>query len=287
MSNKVSFGKTYSMGFRIFGKTLGWQILYLIVFFIAAMVISLLTSVITGVLSGLLGVIGTIAINQLLSSFATTPLTYGFAVISDHAYQGKNVEFGSAFSTYKKIVPLFLLYLISAVVTGGVFLGLTYALMGQDVIELVNLFSEVMSSAQSGMTNSGDMQMYGEEIVALIMGNIGVLTIVGLITLAVGVIFFFPPYYVVFKNDSVGDALSKGINSSLKNLPVIILIMISLYIVIAIMAVIMIIPILGALIWFLVILPLVFSFMQAIFRQMEPEISETQTSDLDEILDLE
>lgn len=287
MSNKVSFGKTFSMGFRIFGKTLGWQILYLIVFFIAIMVISLLTGVITGVLSGILGVIGTIVINQILSSFASTPLMYGFAVISDHAYQGKNVEFGSAFSTYKKVVPLFLLYLISTVVTGGVFVGLVYALMGQDALELINMFGELITSTQSGMVDPSSMQMYGEEMSMIIMNSIGSLTIVGLISLAVGIIFFFPPYYVIFKNDSVGDALSRGINSSLKNLPMILLIMIVLYIIIVLMAVIMIIPFLGALIWFLVIMPLVFSFMQAIFRQMEPETTETQTSDLDEILDLE
>lgn len=287
MSNKVSFGKTFSMGFRIFGKTLGWQILYLIVFFIAIMVISLLTGVITGVLSGILGVIGTIVINQILSSFASTPLMYGFAVISDHAYQGKNVEFGSAFSTYKKVVPLFLLYLISTIVTGGVFVGLVYALMGQDALELINMFGELITSTQSGMVDPSSMQMYGEEMSMIIMNSIGSLTIVGLISLAVGIIFFFPPYYVIFKNDSVGDALSRGINSSLKNLPMILLIMIVLYIIIVLMAVIMIIPFLGALIWFLVIMPLVFSFMQAIFRQMEPETTETQTSDLDEILDLE
>lgn len=288
MNNKIAFGKTFELGFKIFGKTVGWQILYTLVFFVASIIISALSGVVIGLFETVVGAVMVTILSQLVTSLGTTPLTYGFAIIADHAYKGENVDFGKVFTPYKHIFTLFGLYLISTVLTLGVFAGLTYALIGDAAIEFFHQVKDLIAIAQSGSADPADFRMYGESLFGILSSNMIALLLIGLLTMSVSILFFFCPYYAVFANESFSGALNKGLNAGIKNLPMVLAILISLYIAIMMGSImIALIPILGIFLIMLVILPLIFSFMQAMFRQIEPGESHKTMSDLDEILDVE
>lgn len=226
-------------------------------------------------------------ISQLALGFVTAPLVYGFACILNDRYKNGAVDFGVSFNGFKHIVPLFVLYLIQQVTLYGAVIGLGLLLLGP---ELIDIFSEMMAQSQSGafMTNSDLGASYGKEIGDLIGNNIVGLLIILAVSLVISAMFTFPPYYILFKKESIGGALSKGVKLGLNNIPVMVGIFITVFLIAMIATVIFsLLSMFLVFIVMLVIFPLIMSIIYAMFRSAEPDDSEGAAEGMEEILDVE
>ncbi|NVK04853.1 MAG: hypothetical protein HWD92_08515 [Flavobacteriia bacterium] len=274
MSQKISFSQSMTLGFNLFGKTLGWQILFMILFFI----ILIIASLISGLVS-----FGMPFVSQVILGIVLAPLVFGFALLYNDKHTTGQVDFGVSFSGFKKTGPLFLIYLIQQILSGVVFLGLGYLLLSESTM---TTFSEFMDQANDPtfFQNSELMSAYSEELINQLQNDVTGLGILGILSIVVSILFMFPSYYVVFKNESVGGALSRGVKLGLNNLPII---FITLLVVMIIGIVVMLIPILNILFAILMFVPFIMSFVYAMFRSAEPNDNDAPTEGMEEILDMD
>lgn len=274
MSQKISFSQSMTLGFNLFGKTLGWQILFMILFFI----ILIIASLITGLVS-----FGLPFVSQVILGIILAPLIFGFALLYNDKYTTGQVDFGVSFSGFKKTGPLFVIYLIQQVLSGAIFFGLGYLLLSDSTM---STFSEFMAQSNDPtfFQNSELMAAYFEELTIQLENDVTGLVILGILSIVLSILFLFPSYYVVFKNESVGGALSKGVKLGLNNLPII---FVTLLVVMIIGIVVMLIPVLNILFALLMFFPFIMSFVYAMFRTAEPSDNDAPTEGMEEILDMD
>lgn len=289
MDNKITLGKSFSLGFRIFGKSVGWQILYMLIFVIIAVLGVMILGLSMGSLGDIMGMGGTVLF-MLVFYLLLFPLVYGFAFISDQAYFGQRIDLGGAFAGFKKMFPLFGLMLISMIVSYAVMGIFGYVFLGDSFVELISLYGELISAQTSGDFNA--MTNIQQEFGYAAMNNIGGLIATGLVSWCVQIFFLFGPYYLLFTDKSFGSSLGAAVQGGLKNFFPIFLVL-TTTVIMAIIGI-MILGLLtifaagiGAVLGYFFLIPLMFSMLQAMFRQLEPGEAESNNPDLEDILDME
>lgn len=272
MSQKISFGNSFSIGFSALGKSFGWQILYSLVFW----VVLFISALIFGLLSAFIPVLPNLLLTMLFA-----PLSYGFALLANDAYTKGSVEFGSAFKGFGHTFKLFGLVLIQQIVTLFIMIGGLMLLMGESVGKMSDLFMEL---SQAGFANTELAADINNELGAVIMDNIGSFLIVVLITLVVSILFIFPPFYAIFKNQGIGDALSNGVRLGAKNLPVVVAFLI---VVMLMTMVASLIPILNLIFIFLVFIPFIYCMLFGLYRSAEPDDMHSVIEGVEDVLDMD
>lgn len=295
MNNKVSFGTNFSLGFKIFGKSLGWHLIFSLVVFAAFFVVAMIAGAV-GSSSLQAGQFGIFISVMTLLFLLISPLLYGYGYIADSAYFGK-VSFSDAFKGFKKAVPIIGISLVLTVINFLVMILFGYLTLGDLAGQIFQVYMDMMSQGMS-MSDpyaQSESQMALIEIMQTAAGRIFLFYL--LVYLA-QTITIFPAYYLAYGNHSFGDALQHGFTSGFKN----VLVNFGTFFVLGIMLVVIVmifglislafanIEVVYAILMFLLygaIISLVFSIIQAMYRQMDPQEVNAGGDDLQDILDVE
>ncbi|NVK28965.1 MAG: hypothetical protein HWE14_13010 [Flavobacteriia bacterium] len=294
MINKVSFGTNFSLGFKIFGKSIGWHMLFTVVAFLAMLAITYIGGALADSMVTpdnpwpMLGI-------MTLVMIAISPLFYGFGYIADGAYFGK-VDFSSAFDGFKNFLQIVLMSILLVVLNYLIMGLLAYLILGDVATEIFQVYAELLSSnALSDPYASNETSM---RLAQAMQGAFGRLLLFYLVYALVQMILIFPAYFLAYGKRPFGEALQLGITNGVRNiLPnfftmVVLIIMIFVMaligaLVIAVFSGVAILAVILGFMLYAVIFSLVFSFFQAMYRQMDPQEVNQEGDDLQDILDVE
>lgn len=271
MKNKMSFSQGFSLGLLSFKISLGYQALFSLVFWIGMLIVA--------VMGGAVGAIIPYSSN-IVTGLLGTPLTLGFLLLANQAYLGKTIEFGNAFDGYRKMIPLFVVNFIQQLVMVAILVGLGYLMMKEP---LMDMYALMMDMQQVAATDPAAVLDYYRAFGDIMIENLTSVSFIFLVAMIASLFFLFTPFYILLKNQSIGEALQNGAKLASDNFFTIILFGI---VMVLIMTAALLIPFINIIIMIFFMMPFAYSMLLGLFRSAEREDVETVSDGNDDILDL-